>query len=105
MSDGRRHCYYRAVTQLNGRWYCRKCFRQRIAKPKPSPKPKKKSAVINPAGRIPDKDLLKLYRNVRRYQESGGTMDVYSSKVLINEIVPALLLEVMRLRGIELPEG
>lgn len=104
MSEGRRHCYFRGTHKHGGRWYCSKCFRKltsRTSTPKPKPK---KPEVINPAGRLSASDLKKLYRNVKRYQDSGGTVDIFSAKVLINEILPSLLLEVMRLRGIDLPE-
>ena len=107
MSGGNRSCYFKATIQVGTRWYCRKCHRKLISrrsKPAPKIEPKQKSRVINPAGHISDQDLQKLYKNVKRYQESGGTVDVYSSKVLVNEILPSLLLEVMRLRGIEPPE-
>jgi len=105
MSEGRRECYFKATTEYRGKWYCRKCYSKLIrAAQSIRPKPKPKSEVINPAGRLSASDLTKLYRNVKSYQESGGTVDAYSSKVLINEILPSLLLEVMRLRGIDPPE-
>ena len=95
MSGGKRHCYYNGVNKVGTRWFCNKCYRKIIAARAKQPEPKKSSKKLSSS------DLKKLYLNLKR---SGNTIDPHSSKVLINEILPALLLEVMKLRGVNPPE-
>lgn len=73
---------------------------------RPGTKSKVKTKIINPAGRLSDSAIRTLYLNVKKYQEAGGlhSLTPRVSKVLLNETLPSLLLEVMQLRGIEPPD-
>jgi len=91
MSGGTRPCYFQASIEHLGKWYCRKCYRSRIRVP-PRPKPKKKHKLI------PEHELVQLHKNVKQYREKG--VDQFSAKVIVNEILPKLLEEIMHLRKI-----
>ena len=96
MSGGSRACYFNATNKVGSHWYCNKCMRVR-ARAQINRRPKVTTPKL-----LSEKDLRTLYMSVMR-SKARGTLDMHSARELVFNIMPTLLRELFRLRGLKEP--